>query len=230
MTGVQTCALPICFPVTIIGLVQRGFLGVVSLDLSDDRQVAAYNQSQKANIKASSGIMITEITENSGAEDAGLRKGDIIKKIDNSTIETFADLSAAVGSKRPGDKVMVTYIRNGKSYTETVTLKDQRGGTSFRSKADLSVTEKIGGEFEVLSDRFKTDYGLNSGVIARNIVEGGELERIGVYDNYIIIEVNGKPVNSQKDVEKILDGYKGTVQIKYVDEYGRMYTRGFKMP
>jgi Do/DeqQ family serine protease len=212
------------------GLVQRGFLGVVSLDLSDDRQVAAYNQSQKANIKASSGIMITEITENSGAEDAGLRKGDIIKKIDNSTIETFADLSAAIGSKRPGDKVMVTYIRNGKSYTETVTLKDQKGGTSFRSKADLSVTEKIGGEFEVLSDRFKTDYGLNSGVIARNIVEGGELERIGVYDNYIIIEVNGKPVNSQKDVEKILDGYKGTVQIKYVDEYGRMYTRGFKMP
>ena len=66
------------------------------------------------------------------------------------------DLSAAVGSKRPGDKVMVTYIRNGKSYTETVTLKDQKGGTSFRSKADLSVTEKIGGEFEVLSDRFKT--------------------------------------------------------------------------
>ena len=43
---------------------------------------------------------------------------------------------------------MVTYIRNGKSYTETVTLKDQKGGTSFRSKADLSVTEKIGGEFD----------------------------------------------------------------------------------
>ena len=65
-------------------------------------------------------------------------------------------------------KVIVTYIRNGKSYTESVTLKDQKGGTSFRSKADLSVTEKIGGEFEVLSDRFKTDYGLNSGVIVIN--------------------------------------------------------------
>jgi len=212
------------------GLVQRGFLGVVSLDLSDDRQVAAYNQSQKANIKASSGIMITEITENSGAEDAGLRKGDIIKKIDNSTIETFADLSAAIGSKRPGDKVMVTYTRNGKTYTETVTLKDQKGGTSFRSKADLSVTEKIGGEFDELSDRFKVGFGIDSGVIARNVVDGGELEKIGIYDNYIIIEVNGKPVNSQKDVEKNLQSYKGNVQIKFVDEYGRMYTRGFKMP
>ena len=42
--------------------------------------------------------------------------------------------------------------------------------------------------------------------------------------------VNGKPVNSQKDVDKILDGYNGKVQVKYVDEYGRIYTQGFKMP
>jgi Do/DeqQ family serine protease len=212
------------------GLVQRGFLGVGSLDLSDDRQVAIYNQKEKANIKVSSGIMITEVSQNSGAEDAGLRKGDIIKKIDNSTVETFADLSAAVGSKRPGDKVTVTYIRNGKNYTETVTLKDQKGSTSFRSKADLSVTEKIGGSFEELSDRYKVSFGIESGVIAKNIEEGGELDKIGIYDNYIVIEINGKPVNSQKDVEKVLNNYKGTVSIKFMDEYGRIYQKGFKMP
>ena len=49
---------------------------------------------------------------------------------------------------------MVTYIRNGKSYTETVTLKDQKEELHSEAKADLSVTGKIGGEFEVLSDRF----------------------------------------------------------------------------
>ena len=212
------------------GLVQRGFLGVGSLDLSDDRQVAIYNQKEKANIKVSSGIMITEVSQNSGAEDAGLRKGDIIKKIDNSTVETFADLSAAVGSKRPGDTVTVTYIRNGKNYIETVTLKDQKGSTSFRSKADLSVTEKIGGSFEELSDRYKVSFGIESGVIAKNIEEGGELDKIGIYDNYIVIEINGKPVNSQKDVEKVLNNYKGTVSIKFMDEYGRIYQKGFKMP
>lgn len=212
------------------GLVQRGFLGIGSLDLSDDRQVAVYNQREKANIKVSSGIMITEVSQNSGAEDAGLRKGDVIKKIDNSTVETFADLSAAVGSKRPGDKVTVTYTRNGKNYTETVTLKDQKGSTSFRSKADLSVTEKIGGDFEELSDRYKVSFGIESGVIAKNVEEGGELDKIGIYDNYIVIEINGKPVNSQKDVEKVLNNYKGTVSIKFMDEYGRIYQKGFKMP
>lgn len=212
------------------GLVQRGFLGIVSLDLSNDMQVAAYNQKEKKNLKAGDGIYVTEVTGNSGAEDAGIRTGDIITKIDGTNIGSFADLSFAIGSRRPGDKVTVTYTRNGKPNTVTVTLKDQKGGTSSRSKEDLTVSEKIGSEFEPLSDRVKTDYGLESGVLAKNVAEGGEMDKIGVVDNFIVMEINGKPVNSQKDVEKILNGYKGNVQVKYVDSYGRITTRGFKMP
>ncbi|UOU98981.1 trypsin-like peptidase domain-containing protein [Chryseobacterium daecheongense] len=212
------------------GIVQRGFLGVQSLDLSDEQQVASYNFQKKANIKTGSGVYVTGFGENSGAEDAGLKIGDVITKIDTMPVTDFADLSIAIGSKRPGDKVAVTYIRNGKENTTTVTLKDQKGGTSTRTKADLSVSEKIGADFEPLSESFKTNYGLNSGVIARNVGEGSEMAKIGVVDNYIIIEINGKPVNSQKDVEKILDKYQGNVQVKFVDEYGRIYTKGFKMP
>ncbi|WP_312075237.1 trypsin-like peptidase domain-containing protein [Chryseobacterium sp.] len=212
------------------GIVQRGFLGVMTLDLSNDQMVAAYNKEQKASLKAGSGMYVTGFSENSGAEDGGIKKGDIITKIDTYAITDFADLSAAVGSRRPGDKVQVTYSRNGKENVTTVTLKDQKGGTSTRTKADLSVGEKIGSDFSELSDRFKTDYGLNSGVIAKNVVEGGEMAKIGVVDNYIVIEINGKPVNSQADVDKILNTYKGNVQVKFVDEYGRIYTKGFKMP
>ncbi|KIC65027.1 trypsin-like peptidase domain-containing protein [Chryseobacterium taiwanense] len=212
------------------GIVQRGFLGVTTIDLSNDQLVAAYNKDQKTNIKAGSGMYVTGFGENSGAEDAGIKKGDIITKIDTYAITDFADLSAAIGSKRPGDKVQVTYVRNGKENVTTATLRDQKGGTSTRTKADLSVTERIGAEFEPLSDRFKTDYGLNSGVVAKNVTEGSEIAKIGIVDNYIVIEINGKPINSQKDVEKILDKYSGNVQVKFVDAYGQIYTRGFKMP
>lgn len=212
------------------GLVQRGFLGVVPLDLADQRQVTAYNQQKKTNIKVGDGVYLVDVAANGGAEDAGLKSGDIITKVDNVTISSYYDLSFAVGSKRPGDKVMVTYTRNGKQNTANVTLKDQKNGTSTRSKADLTVSEKIGSDFEPLSEKFKTDYGLNSGVIAKNVQEASEMSKIGVVDNYIVIEINGKPVNSQKDVEKILQGYTGNVQVKYVDEYGRITTRGFKMP
>ncbi|KNB62466.1 MULTISPECIES: trypsin-like peptidase domain-containing protein [Chryseobacterium] len=212
------------------GIVQRGFLGVTSLDLSNDQQVAFYNRDKKANIKVGSGVYVTGFSKDSGAEDAGLKLGDVITKVDQMAITDFADLSISIGSKRPGDKVQVTYLRNGKETTTTVTLKDQNGGTSSRSKADLSVIEKIGAEFEPLNDRFKTEYGLNSGVVSKNVAEGGEMAKIGIVDDYIIIEINGKPVNSQKDVEKILDKYQGNVQVKFVDNYGRIYTKGFKMP
>ena len=212
------------------GLVQRGFLGVLPLDLADQRAVTSFNQQKKTNLKVGDGVYLIEVVANGGAEDAGLRTGDIITKVDNTTVSSYYDLSFAVGSKRPGNQVVVTYLRNGKVGTANVTLKDQKGGTKFRSKADLSVTEKIGADFDNLSEKFKTDYGLNSGVIARNVQEGSEMAKIGIVDNYIVIEVNGKPVNSQKDVEKILQGYSGNVQVKYVDEYGRITTRGFKMP
>ncbi|GAA4157322.1 trypsin-like peptidase domain-containing protein [Chryseobacterium ginsenosidimutans] len=212
------------------GIVQRGFLGVTSLDLSDDQLVAAYNKQYKTNIKVGSGIYVREAVDEGGAKEAGIKVGDIITKIDGITITDFADLSMAVGSKRPGDKVVVTYSRNGKDATTTVTLRDQKGGTATRTKADLSVTEKIGAEFQSIDDKTKAYYGLNSGAVAKNVIEGSEMAKAGIVDGYIITEINGKPVNSQKDVENLLNKFSGTVQIKYMDDYGRGYQRGFKMP
>ncbi|MFC6267029.1 trypsin-like peptidase domain-containing protein [Frigoriflavimonas asaccharolytica] len=212
------------------GLVQRGFLGVNSLDLSNDEQLAGYNKDKKTNIKAGNGIFVTGVTENSGAEDAGLKEGDIITKINDMAITDFADLSLAVGSKRPGDQVVVSYMRNGKPYNASITLKDQKGNTSSRTKADLTVSEKIGAEFEPLTKEFKTNYGLDNGVYTKNVTGNGVLGKLGIQDNFIIMEINGKPINSQKDVEKILNNFKGNVQIKFADPRGQIYTRGFAMP
>lgn len=213
------------------GMVQRGFLGVGILDLSDEMAVKGYNQQMKANLKSGNGIYVTEVSNNGGAEDAGIRKGDIITKIDQQNISDFADLSLAIGRKRPGDSVTVTYLRNGKTYTASVTLKDQNGNTKTRTKADLSVIEKLGARFQPLSEENKVYYGLKSGVVVTDIDEGSLLAtKTGVDLNYIITEVNGKPVNSQKDIEKILNGYKGAVSIRFLDVYGRLTSRGFNMP
>lgn len=213
------------------GIVQRGFLGVSSLDLSDEAQVKMYNQQTKSNLKSGSGIYITEISNNSGAEDAGLKKGDIIVQIDDSKITDFADLSLAIGRKRPGDTVMVTYLRDGRTKTVRATLKDQSGNTKTRTKADLTVAEKLGAKFQPLSDENKVYYGLRSGVVVTDVDENSLLaSKTGIDNNYIITEVNGKPVNSQKDIENILENYKGIVSIKYLDVYGRLTSRGFNMP
>lgn len=94
----------------------------------------------------------------------------------------------------------------------------------------MPVAEKLGADFQPLTERDKVYFGLDSGVGVVNVTDNGLLASIGIGERNIITEINGKPVNSKKDVEKILNNYKGQVNVKYLDDNGRMTSRGFKMP
>jgi len=98
------------------GDVQKGLLGVrgVALKSSYARQL---------NINETEGFYIDEIEDGFGAGSAGLTRGDIIKSVDGFKINRFSDLSGYLSSKRPGDKVEVNYVREGKLKTAIVTLK-----------------------------------------------------------------------------------------------------------
>ena len=211
------------------GLVQRGYLGIGALDLSDDASVKQYNLQNKTSYKSQEGVLITDIQNDGGAKDAGLKKGDIIKQIDGTTIKNFPTLSGIIGEKRPGDQVNVTILRDKVTKTFNVRIKDAKGGISVKTKNDLSIAEKLGAEFQELSDEQKVNYGLESGIVISSIDSNGKLKSAGIGEGYILMEVNDKPVNSEKDIEKILKNYKGTVSVRYVDPYGRIYRRGFKM-
>lgn len=209
------------------GLVQRGYLGVQGLDLNDEFMLKDYNKQNGTNYKNQQGVLVQKLVENGGALAAGIEKGDIITDIDGQKISSFGKLSFAVGSKYPGDKVEVKLLRDGKEKVYTVTLRDQNGNTKRRSISDLTVAEKLGAEFEPLTERQKVSFGIDYGVMVKNIQQGSKLNGIGIDNNFIILKVNDKEVSDQKDIEKILKSHKGKVSISYVDPYGRIYTRGF---
>ncbi len=211
------------------GMVQRGYLGIEGMDLSDEAIVREYNKRNKENLKSQPGVLIQGVTDNGGALDAGLEKGDIIVEVDGQRITSFNKLSFAIGSKYPGDKVNVKVLRNGKERSYTVTLRDAKGNSKTRSLSDLTVTEKLGAEFEPLTDRQKVSFGTDYGVMVKNTEPSGKLSGIGISDGFIILKVNDKEVSKQDDVERILKNHKGRVSISYVDPYGRIYTRGFTM-
>ena len=98
------------------GDVQKGLLGVRGVALK-----SAY--SRQLNLKETEGFYIDEIEPGFGADNAGLKKGDIIKSIDGFKINKFSDLSGYLSSKRPGDQVDVEFIREGKNQITKVTLK-----------------------------------------------------------------------------------------------------------
>jgi len=211
------------------GIVQRGLLGIATIDLSDEDVVKQYNAKNKTSYKTQESILVDAVQDDSGAKDAGIKKGDIITAINGTPIKNFATLSGIIGEKRPGDQVNVTVLRDGASKNFTVKLKDSKGNTKLKTKEDMTISEKLGASFKELTDQQKVNYGLDSGIVVTDIDNNGKLASIGIQEGYIILEINNKPVNSENDTEKILKNYKGTVSVRYIDDYGRVYSRGFKM-
>ncbi len=210
------------------GLVQRGFLGVKGFDLSEPDAVKAYNKEFKKNIKTQDGVLVTELVDKGSAIDAGIEEGDIIIEVDGKKISSFSTLSLIVGSRRPGDKIEVKVLRDGKQRSYMMTLKDSKGSTKARSKADLSAAELLGADFEPLTEKQKDSFGINHGVMVKNLTQG-KLAQAGVREDFIILKINDKQITSEDDINKVLKNYKGRVSISFVDFYGQMYTKGFTM-
>jgi len=91
------------------GAVQRGYIGITypNDNLSDE-------QKKQAGIKDGDGVYILGVTNGGAAQDAGLQKGDFITKINGNTINSGPELQEQVARFKPGDKINVAYVRNGK--------------------------------------------------------------------------------------------------------------------
>ncbi len=101
------------------GNIERPFLGVSMLDASDTYNLARYRITLDAN---QTGAVIIQVQEDSPAAKAGLEMGDIITKIGDYEIDSVARLKYYLYKYAPGDKVEITFVRNGKTKTETISL------------------------------------------------------------------------------------------------------------
>src|SRR5215217_3598069 len=102
------------------GDVQRGYLGVsyIPTDDASEEQLKAYGI--PTNVE---GVYVNAVTPDGGAAAAGIKKGDVITKVNNAKVTSGLQMSAQIAGFRPGDKVPVTFIRSGKEVTVTVGLK-----------------------------------------------------------------------------------------------------------
>ncbi|MGB5262180.1 MAG: trypsin-like peptidase domain-containing protein, partial [Lutimonas sp.] len=136
------------------GNVQRAYLGI-NFDELDSQKAEKYG------VSTSQGVIITRVADNGAASEAGLKDNDVIVKMDNIKINKFADLQGFLGSKRPGDQVKVTVLRDNQDKQFDLILKNQFGKESFGTN-DFS--KSLIGELRPLSaksaKKFDLDYGM----------------------------------------------------------------------
>ena len=101
------------------GKIERPFLGISMLDATDTYNLARYRITLDMN---QTGAVVIQVQENSPADKAGLKMGDVITKIEDYEVESVARLKYYLYKYSPGDKVKVAYIRDGKTKTDTITL------------------------------------------------------------------------------------------------------------
>jgi serine protease Do len=103
--------------------------------------------------KDAKGVEIKSISKDGGAEKAGLKKGDIITKIDDTKIEDPDDLSKTVRTHKPGEKVSITYLRDGKEQKVTAELGKYKGLTTtvrgYASPGGQAFNYKMPEDFEM---------------------------------------------------------------------------------
>ncbi|GGW65114.1 Do/DeqQ family serine protease [Winogradskyella epiphytica] len=196
------------------GNVQNGILGVVGTALNS-RAAEEF----KTNI--TEGFYVSDVQEDTGADRAGIKSGDIIKKIDNVSINKFSDLTGYLKTKSPNDVVDVTLLRNGSEKVLSVTLL----------KPTTALLPTIG----VIKNATKQDLKQNRTDYGVKILEFDEntkqyWNRNGVEEGSIVTKINGRKLNSVDDAQTALNmrEFNEPLQIEVINNAGEKIIYNFR--
>ncbi len=196
------------------GIVQRGFLGV---------QLAEVNQEikEKNDLPNTKGVFIAKVIEDGGADNAGVKDGDVILKIGSKEINSVASLQEEIGKRRPGDKVTVT-IRTKKGNEEIidVVLRNSEGETKLLTKSEISKNTALGASFVALTDKEKKELNVTYGVKIKTL-NSGKLKAIGFEEGMIITKVDHEAIET---VEELTNKFSVTgkgVLVEYMTKSGK---------
>ncbi len=208
------------------GTVKRGVLGVnFPAPATEDE----FFKQQGIKPGSVNGVFITDIQKGSAAAAAGLKEGDIIQRIDGNQLYSSSEFSERIARHRPGDKIELSFLRDGKTRTVSVTLKDAPKSSLLADALALEVLyEKLGAKFTQLPPALKSRLNLRSGVVVTEIYRGGFFDQIGIPPGTIITYINGAEVATPSDVgAALLRARGGRVQIMAIAPDGSKLALNF---
>ncbi len=204
------------------GSVQRGILGV------GIQEVTAAD-AKTMGLEHAQGIYINKIHKNSAAEEAGLKKGDIILSINGMKTNTVPELQEQIGRFRPGNSLSMQYFRDGKKSLANVTLKNKDNKEIPKGGKDYRILEDLG--FELRNLRSDEVNRLKArGVKVTSVFSGSAIEETNMDPGFIIMKVNDIKVENLEQLVMAFDDLKGMVKLEGIYEnFPGMYQYEFRM-
>ncbi|GIW98935.1 MAG: MucD protein [Pirellulaceae bacterium] len=189
------------------GSVERGWLGAVIQDLNQDL-------ADSFGYDSTEGVLLSDVVEDSPADQAGLQSGDIIVRYDGQPVRDSQELRRKVAGTKPGSRVEVEYFRNGRVRTTTVKiglLEPEKlasaGITVPRGRANKVEAPDLGIEVESLTEEMADELGIDQqeGAVVTKVEPATPASRAGLREGDVVVNVNGQPIGNAADFRKALE-------------------------
>lgn len=190
------------------GAVQRAYMGI---NYTPDN--ASDEQKKQMGVKDGDGIYVTGVATDGAAKSAGIQKGDFITKLNDVNINSGSELQEQIARYKPGDKINVTYLRNGKENITSLTLKNKSGNYEV-VKTDY-VFDNLGGSLVTIDKEMAKKNDITGGVQVQKL-GNGLLKNTRIQEGFIITSVDGQDINTIDDLKNILNNSNGTVRLEGV--------------
>src|SRR5580692_2876 len=190
------------------GSVQRGYIGIsMAPEGLDDGKKKELGINSDVD-----GIYVIGVDPQGAAGEAGLKKGDVITKVNGESVDEDAQLAELIARQKPGDEVKITFVRNGSEQTVTTTLKDKIGSIAGTNPAAI---ESLGADFMDLSKDDAEKLNITGGVVVSNIHDGGVLSnQTNMRPGFIITKVGDQPVRTVEEFRDALSKQSSNFQIQ----------------
>ena len=186
------------------GSVERGYLGVYPQDLTPDLAEAL-------GLKEAKGVVITQITEDSPAAQAGMQRDDIVLEFGGSSIESASQFRDLVAVRKPGETVDMVVLRGGQRETIAVRMGKRPSTEELRGQREpqrrpQEQSQRLGLIVQDLTPELAERYGLQdqAGVVITRVAPGSEAAEKGLRPGYVIREVNRQPVHSVTEFKDVV--------------------------
>ncbi len=183
------------------GKVTRGWLGVAIQDVSEDL-------AKSFDLDDATGILISEVQQDSPAKKGGLQQGDVIIKLNHVLLKDVNDLRNRIALIIPETKADFEIIRDGKKKLITVTIGEQPTdfGKISKTKDGKSTLDEFGLALQDLTPELaeRLGYQEKQGVLISDVEQDNVAANAGLKPGQLIEEVNKKRVRNLKELQQVL--------------------------